>query len=956
MVVERTGARRERRMIMTVGIGEWMRLADSRQPCRVVDQQELWGTVAFNVWLPMQDTVVRVPADRLLPLDGSEDASADYLTYVAAAARVADALERDALIAPLEGTVIPLPHQIEALSQAMASDRVRYLLADEVGLGKTIEAGLILRELRARGLVRRVLVVAPAGLVTQWVSEMRTHFNEDFRLVVPGNFSAWRQVAAVDDGENLWRLHDRVVCPMDSVKPMDGRRGWTQEQVAHYNRERFDDLVAAGWDLIIIDEAHRLGGSTEQVARYRLGEGLAQAAPYLLLLSATPHQGKTDAFRRLISFLDPDALPDDESVRRENVAPYVIRTEKRRAIDADGNPLFKPRRTQVVAVAWDSGRHEQRELYEAVTEYVRDGYNQALREKKTAIGFLMILMQRLVTSSTAAIRTALERRLEVLELPEGQLSLFPEDVGEDWVTLDGQDQMESILKSRLKGLKSERAEVELLLSAARRCEAQGPDIKAESLLEWIQRLQREESDPSIKILVFTEFVPTQMMLADFLQNRGYSVVCLNGSMNLEERREVQRAFANEAQVLLSTDAGGEGLNLQFCHVVVNYDLPWNPMKLEQRIGRVDRIGQTNVVQALNFALDDTVELRVREVLEEKLERILEEFGVDKLSDVLDSEEGVVDFDNLYVDAVLDPDKAAERAEQLADEVRRRAQAAREGSKVLGASAHPDRSAAKRIAEHQLPFWTERMTVSYLRSRRDHGADVERDDDGLRLVWPDGQEIRNAVFSHVEAERPGTTHVSLEEPHIRSLAGSISHFAPGQPVASIEVPGVSDKVAGMWSLWRVALQSAQGREHRMFPLFISDDGRVLPPTARVVWDRLVEMREETAIRPAALTGEAAIQAYEATRRIAEEHGRGLFLELAEAHRQRLQRERKKSMQAFAARRRAIERIGLPQVRSHRLAQLEEEERTWNADFTSRENSLPELTAVLLLRVEVAGGTG
>jgi len=159
------------------------------------------------------------------------------------------------------------------------------------------------------------------------------------------------------------------------------------------------------------------------------------------------------------------------------VAPFVIRTEKRRAIDADGNPLFKPRFTQLVPIVWGTSHTEQRALYEAVTEYVRDGYNRAIKEKQTAVGFLMILMQRLITSSTAAIRTALERRLAVLELPQGQLSLFPEDVGEDWSSLDGQEQLDTILKTRLKGLKDERKEVELLLSAARRCEANGPDVK-----------------------------------------------------------------------------------------------------------------------------------------------------------------------------------------------------------------------------------------------------------------------------------------------------------------------------------------------------------------------------------------------------------------------------------------------------------------------------------------------
>ena len=185
-------------------------------------------------------------------------------------------------------------------------------------------------------------------------------------------------------------------------------------------------------------------------------------------------------------------------------------------------------------------------------------------------------------------------------------------------------------------------------------------------------------DTKLKVLIFTEFIPTQAMLAEFLGNRGFSVACLNGSLNLDERQDVQRAFSDEAQVLISTDAGGEGLNLQFCHVIFNYDLPWNPMKIEQRIGRVDRIGQAHVVRALNLALENTVELRVREVLEEKLERILAEFGVDKLADVLDSEEGGVDFDALYMSAMLTPDEAEARAAAMADAIRERAAAANEG--------------------------------------------------------------------------------------------------------------------------------------------------------------------------------------------------------------------------------------------------------------------------------------
>src|SRR5437016_6278709 len=200
--------------------GEWWHSIDYDEPCHVVDTDTLWGQATCLVWLPRRGTAVRVLSKRLVPLKASDSQLLHRLSYVSAGARIADALERDALVAPLEGTVIPLPHQLLALQRAISGDRIRYLLADEVGLGKTIEAGLILRELKIRGRVRRILVVAPAGLVLQWQSEMKTHFNEDFRLILPGSFTAFRQAGAINENENLWRMHDQVICPLDSVKPV----------------------------------------------------------------------------------------------------------------------------------------------------------------------------------------------------------------------------------------------------------------------------------------------------------------------------------------------------------------------------------------------------------------------------------------------------------------------------------------------------------------------------------------------------------------------------------------------------------------------------------------------------------------------------------------------------------------------------------------------------------------
>src|SRR5690554_1704560 len=222
----------------------------------------------------------------------------------------------------------------------------------------------------------------------------------------------------------------------------------------------------------------------------------------------------------------------------------------------------------------------------------------------------------------------------------------------------------------------------MLLDLARETERQGTDAKAEALLELIYKIQQEENDPELKVLVFTEFVPTQAMLADFLESRGFSVATLNGSMNLEARGRAQRAFSSDVRILVSTDAGGEGLNLQFCHIIVNFDMPWNPMRLEQRIGRVDRIGQPHVVRAINFVLEDTVEHRVREVLEQKLEIIAQEFGVDKAADVMDSVEVEPLFDELFVYGLQDPESIDKECDAVINQVREKVAASRADTDVV----------------------------------------------------------------------------------------------------------------------------------------------------------------------------------------------------------------------------------------------------------------------------------
>jgi superfamily II DNA or RNA helicase len=922
--------------------GAWVYSTGHGQLCRVIEREALWGETTCRIWLPAQDVIVRVRAEQLKGPDESLILGAEVVSYVAAAAKVADALTQDILLAPIEASVIPLPHQIRALSRAIEHERVRYLLADEVGLGKTIEAGLIMRELKLRGLVRRTLVIAPKGLVTQWVAEMQAHFGEEFRLLIPSDFSAYRRIVKND---NIWRTYDQVVASLDSVKPLEGRRGSSRQKIDEYNKERFEDLVAAGWDLVIVDEAHRLGGSTDQVARYRLGQGLAEAAPYLLLLSATPHQGKTEAFHRLISLLDEDAFPDAGTITRERVQPFVIRNEKRRAIDAEGAPLFQPRRTQLVPVTWQPRHAQQQHLYEAVTDYVRDGYNQAVRDKRSHVGFLMILMQRLVASSTSAIRTTLERRLEALQEPEEQLSLFQFMSDEEWTDLDGQEQVDTLLGTRLKALKNERAEVKLLLHAAQACERAGPDVKAEALLEWIYRLQQEEGDPELKILVFTEFVPTQAMLRDFLADRGFAVACLNGSMDMDERKRAQEEFAKSKRILVSTDAGGEGLNLQFCHVIVNFDIPWNPMRIEQWIGRVDRIGQTHAVRALNLLFEETVEFRVREVLEEKLGVILREFGVDKASDVLDSAQGGQIFEHLYVDVILHPEEVVERVEEAVDRVRQQAEAVKESASILGAADDLSPGEAQRLMAHPLPHWVERMTVSYLQS---NGGAAAKRGTLWDLVWPDGQTDSNAVFTIRDFEEvPTARHLTLDDSRVRGLAMRLPRFAPGQPILCLALRDIPTNLSGYWSLWRIKIHGDERKSWRIMPVFLHDDGRCLTPAARRVWDQLLTVSPN--IRGHVM-GEPAERAFAKTHETAETQGRPIYEELLRAHVNRLSREREKSEYVFAARRSAVNRIGLPAIRANRLAQIEEDERHLHARLQTETQVTPEMTPLIVVRLE------
>ena len=928
-------------------VGDWCWLTRQASPCRVIERQDVWGESAYRVWLPAKDAVVRARALDLAPL-ASIRPTVEQILHTTAAAKLLDALEDNLLLAPIQSSVVPLPHQLYALNRAISRDRIRYLLADEVGLGKTIEAGLVLRELKLRGRVKRILIVAPKGLVRQWQAEMRLHFGEKFQFIEPSELAAFRQwrSGAVGDEDNLWRMHDQVICSLDSVKPLEARRGWSLEQLNTYNRERFEDLISASWDLVIIDEAHRMGGSTEQVARYKLGAALAEASPYLLLLSATPHQGKTDQFMRLMQLLDREAFPDESSVSRDRVRPFVIRTEKRASINAEGQPLFKPRVTRLQAVAWQARHNAQQRLYEAVTDYVRHGYNQAMAAKQRHIGFLMILMQRLVTSSTAAIRTTLEKRQALLEAPQPQGNLFENTSPDEWADLDGQSQVD--LAVQASGWELEKSEVETLLELARETEGSGTDAKAEALLELIYKLQQEENDPALKVLIFTEFVPTQAMLAHYLESRGFSVATLNGGMDLDARSRAQQVFSKDVRVLISTDAGGEGLNLQFCHVIVNFDMPWNPMRIEQRIGRVDRIGQHHVVRAINFVLEDTVEHRVRQVLEEKLEVIAQEFGVDKASDVMDSVEADPMFDELFVHGLQNPDAIEQECDAVVSQLRTTLAESKKSSDLLSEAHDLDADDARKWRDHPAQFWLERAITSGLAARGAQlGTSATKVGKAWRVKWADGSESAQACFDARTAdENPELDWVTLEDPRARAVISELPRFVAGQPLPVIRVTGLPDSVRGIWSLWEISLVAEGLSRKRFLPVFVTEDGRTFVPTAKRVWDLLLT---ETVDVRAVSGAEDAVRWFEASQAAARAQGERIFKELLDEHRTRLKEERERASYAFEARSQAIGRIGLPAVREHRRKRLQQEHEARMASLDDAEASVPDLNAVMLVRV-------
>ncbi|MBK8903497.1 MAG: DUF3883 domain-containing protein [Anaerolineaceae bacterium] len=566
-------------------------------------------------------------------------ADGDSFKLTAEAFRIHLAHLFDPVLAVHTSLVEPLPHQITAVYGEMLSRQpLRYLLADDPGAGKTIMAGLLIKELIVRGDVRRCLICAPGSLAGQWQDEMWFKFQTHFDI-----FTRETIEAAVSG--NPFQEKDLVIIRLDQVAR-------SEELQAKLSR--------TDWDLVIVDEAHKMsasfwGGELKTTRRYRLGELLGSKSRHFLLMTATPHNGKEEDFQMFLRLIDPDRFENRSKLHNEpvDVSDIMRRMVKEELRRFDGRPLFPERRAYTVNYQLSPA---EQQLYQDVTEYVRTEFNRAEQllddKRKGTVGFALTVLQRRLASSPEAIYQSLRRRRERLEkrlqevealgISTGapasswphQLPLFDED---DWADFDDVPAEESELIEDLvmdaataaltaAELQEEISTLQTLERQAYHLRQSGTDRKWAQLATLIQDDEHMVGANSIrrKLVIFTEHRDTLRYLQEriiTLFGRDEHIVHIDGGLRRDERRVVEDKFRNDPDVhfLLATDAAGEGINLQRAHLMINYDLPWNPNRLEQRFGRNHRIGQTEVCHLWNLVAAETREGYVYERLLRKLE-------------------------------------------------------------------------------------------------------------------------------------------------------------------------------------------------------------------------------------------------------------------------------------------------------------------------------------------------
>ena len=558
------------------------------------------------------------------PVEFSGDGQAFFL--FTEAHRIRNAFQFDPLYAVNVSQIDPLPHQIEAVYHyILKNPRIRFLLADDPGAGKTIMAGLLLKELKYRGLVNRTLIIAPGHLKDQWMRELKEKFHEYFVIVDRNTMNAhW--------GQNVWQEQNQVITSIDFAK---------QEDVMF-------SLKDTHWDLVIVDEAHKMsayqyGEKTSKTERYRLGELISRNTDFLLFLTATPHRGDPNNFRLFLDLLEPGFFASNEMLEesisnRDN--PLFLRRLKEDLKNFDGTPIFPPRDIKTIKYYLSN---DEKNLYNAVTKYVEVHFNKALAKDKRNVAFAMTILQRRLASSVRAIRKSLERRKKRLEelYKRGQLIQegvsYSEDFLEDLEESERWKKEEELLEKlssaeTLDELKDEIEKLDELIKLARETEKKEIETKLNQLKTVIDSEKLKESET--KLLIFTESKDTLEYLVEKLRKWGFSVCFIHGGMSLENRIKAESIFKNESQIMVATEAAGEGINLQFCWLMVNYDIPWNPNRLEQRMGRVHRYGQQHEVHVYNLVAVDTKEGRILERLFTKLDLMKEHLGSDRVFDVI----------------------------------------------------------------------------------------------------------------------------------------------------------------------------------------------------------------------------------------------------------------------------------------------------------------------------------
>lgn len=573
----------------------------------------------------------------------SFDADAELLRLVTEANRIKLAHYFDPYLAIHTSLVDPLPHQISAVyGEMLPRQPLRFLLADDPGAGKTIMAGLLIKELVARSDLDRCLVVAPGSLVEQWQDELGEKFNLEFDLLT-------RDMIEGSRSGNPFNDRNRLIVRLDVISR---------------NEELQDKLMRSQeWDLIICDEAHRMsatyfGGEVKYTKRYQVGQRLGQICRHLLLMSATPHNGKEEDFQLFMALLDGDRFEGRfrDGVHYADTADMMRRLTKEELLRFDGRPLFPERRAYTVKYQLSPN---EAALYTAVTEYVRTEMNRVQRftetdgKKRNNVGFALQILQRRLASSPAAIYQSLKRRRERLEneLGEAQLAakgrkaaFAPSDVSDELlgnIEELGQEEVDELEDVVLTGATTAETVEQLALEVEtlRKLEQMalgvvrsGQDAKWSQLNRILDdKLMTDADGNRRKLIIFTEPKDTLFYLLDKVRARignPNAVDVIHGGVTREERRKVIERFMQDRDllVLIANDAAGEGVNLQRGHLMVNYDLPWNPNKIEQRFGRIHRIGQTEVCHLWNLVAADTREGEVYGRLLEKLEAAREALG------------------------------------------------------------------------------------------------------------------------------------------------------------------------------------------------------------------------------------------------------------------------------------------------------------------------------------------